>query len=111
MRGGHLPETLFDCATCGACCREAFDSVPVYDTDTQTLARQGHRIRVAPDGWRDLLRVPSPTGCGTRCGSLTGDGSAGAPFRCVMYEDRPSACSELEEGSENCRFARARVGL
>jgi Fe-S-cluster containining protein len=96
-----------DCAACGACCREAFDTSPVEDTDVRTLRNLPHLVRVSADGWRDLRRVPSPTGCGTRCAALTG----GPPYRCSVYEDRPAACSELEPGSEACRFARARVGL
>jgi Fe-S-cluster containining protein len=106
----------FDCATCGACCREAFDSVPVLAEDTRMAERQPALVQRHADGWRDILRVPSPAssatlGCGTRCAALQGDGSAQAPFRCVVYEDRPTACSELEVGSESCRFARSRVGL
>jgi Fe-S-cluster containining protein len=73
--------------------------------------RQPALVQRHADGWRDILRVPSPTGCGTRCAALQGDGSAQAPFLCRVYEDRPSACSELEVGSESCRFARSRVGL
>ena len=106
---GAAPLTGSDCAACGACCREAFDSSPVEDTDTRTLANVPHLRRVHPDGWRDLRRVPSPTGCGTRCAALIGD--ATAPYRCTVYPDRPAACSELEPGSEACHFARRRVGI
>lgn len=101
---------LFDCATCGACCREAFDSVPVGPEDERMARNQPALVRTQPDGWREILRVPSPSGCGTRCAALVGDG-AQAPFRCTVYEDRPTACSELDVGSEGCLFARARVGL
>jgi Fe-S-cluster containining protein len=104
---GHVP----DCATCGACCREAFDTVPVEADDDHTVATRPDWVHTAPDGWREIRRVPSPTGCGTRCAALTGDGAAGTPFRCVIYADRPQACSGLEAGSEACRFARRRVGL
>lgn len=99
----------YDCATCGACCREAFDTTPVDDGDVATLAHAAAYVRRHEDGWRDLLRVPSPTGAGTRCAALTGDGST--PFRCTIYAHRPEACSGLERGGEACRFARARVGL
>lgn len=100
-----------DCAPCGACCREAFDSVPVDDEDVQTLRNRPSWIRIGDDGWRDLLRVPSPTGCGTRCAALSGDGGSATPFRCTIYADRPSACSGLDAGSDACLFARRRVGL
>ncbi len=66
-------------------------------------------MRVHEDGWRDLQRVPSPTGCGTRCAALIGDGAPGALFHCTIYQDRPAACSELEAGSEACLFARERL--
>ena len=108
-RGCAHHEPLLDCAPCGACCREAFDSVPVEDHDERTLSQRSEWVRVHEDGWRDLLRVPSPTGCGTRCAALVGDGAT--PYRCTIYLDRPTACSELDPGSETCLFARRRVGL
>lgn len=99
-----------DCADCGACCREAFDSVPVVDDDHRTRERQAAMVITHDDGWRDLRRVPSPTGHGTRCAALDGDGRT-VPFRCRIYADRPMACSGLEVGSSACLFARRRVGL
>ncbi|HHO49850.1 MAG TPA: YkgJ family cysteine cluster protein [Deltaproteobacteria bacterium] len=99
-----------DCAGCGACCREAFDSVPVEGDDHATLLHQAELVVTHDDGWRDLRRVPSPTGTGTRCVALAGDGTS-TPFCCRIYPDRPSACSELEVGSSACLFARRRVGL
>jgi hypothetical protein len=97
------------CEDCGACCREAFDAVPIEDGDV-TAEAHPELLRLSPDGWRHVARVPSPTGCGTRCAALRGDGTS-APFRCFIYEDRPTACRDLEPGSWNCRFARTRVGL
>ncbi len=108
MADGHPP---YDCATCGACCREAFDTVPVEVDDDRILALRPDWVHTAADGWREVRRVPSPTGCGTRCAALRGDGGGDTPFRCVIYADRPSACSGLDEGSEACVFARKRVGL
>jgi Fe-S-cluster containining protein len=100
-----------DCGTCGACCREAFDSVPVGPEDEATARAHPALVRVEADtGWRDLQRVPSPTGCGTRCTALVGDGAV-HPFRCRIYPHRPTACRELEPGSPNCHLARQRVGL
>ena len=100
-----------DCFTCGACCREAFDSVPVADDDEAMLAKHPHLVVSHDDGWRDLARVPSTMLCGTRCAALQGDGSPNLPFHCVVYAERPTACAELERGSESCLFARRRVGL
>lgn len=95
------------CEPCGACCREGFDSVPMGPDDEHTARAHPELIRTDGD-WRDLERIP--TACGTRCAALRGDGR-GAPFRCAIYDDRPSACSDLERGSWNCWFARSRVGL
>ena len=49
----HEPEP--DCAPCGACCREAFDSVPVDDDDERTLLNRPSWIRIAR---RRLARPP-----------------------------------------------------
>lgn len=62
-----------------------------------------------PDGFRSLKRVPGQGG-GTRCVALRNDGRS-APFRCVIYADRPTACRDLMPGEPNCLFARRRVGL
>lgn len=99
-------EAPVDCATCGACCREAFDSVPVDDDDTIRV-RHPELVVDHDDGWRDLQRVPTATG--SRCGALSGDGVA-RPFRCDVYAARPRACRDLAENSANCLFARRRVG-
>ena len=98
------------CDPCGACCREAFDSVPLASADDPTAERHPDFVQVADDGWRDLKRVPSPTGRGTRCAALRGDG-AQSPYRCVIYADRPSPCRDLMPNTPNCLFARRRVGL
>ncbi|TNE86176.1 MAG: hypothetical protein EP330_23105 [Deltaproteobacteria bacterium] len=98
-------EPLPDCLDCGACCREAFDSVPV---DPQAQARlPAEMVKVHSDGWVDMVRVPSPLGCGTRCAALRG----GPPYTCVVYAQRADTCRDLEAGSEACLEARRRVGL
>ncbi len=101
-------ETGVNCDPCGACCREAFDSVPVGPEDEATAIAHPDYIRQYDDTWRDLKRVPTPNG--TRCAALRGDGAT-SPYRCVIYAGRPSPCSELEVGSANCLYARRRVGL
>ena len=99
------------CDACGACCREAFDSVPVSESDEKRLDEPTKWIRVHSDGWRDLCRVSSPLGKGTRCAALLGNGKPGAPYRCQIYPARPTNCRELDIGSEACLTARRRVGL
>jgi hypothetical protein len=95
-RGCIHHEPVPDCFACGACCREAFDLVPVEAHDERML-------RNRPDWVVD----GGVRRCGSRCAALVGDG----PYRCVIYADRPSACSELDAGSDACLFARRRVGL
>ncbi len=112
QRACAFHEPRVECDPCGACCREAFDSVPVTEDDAVRLgAERAAWVRTHDDGWRDLVRVPSPLGCGTRCGALRGDGALAQPYRCVIYELRPTNCRELERGSEGCLTARRRVGL
>lgn len=94
-----------DCALCGACCREAFDVVAVPPGDPMG-SHQGLVVEHL-DGWRSMRRVPCEGG--TRCAALTG--GAGAPWRCSIYDDRPSTCRELEAGSEDCLLARRSLGL
>lgn len=98
-------ELVPDCLDCGACCREAFDSVPI---EAEARGRIPERyVRQHDDGWVDLQRVASPLGCGTRCAAL----SDGPPYTCAIYALRPSNCRELDAGGEACLEARRRVGL
>jgi hypothetical protein len=103
-------EPPVSCETCGACCREAFDAVQVEDGDP-TADHHPELVVGEPGGWREIRRVPSPTGCGTRCVALRGDGSPVQPFRCAIYAHRATACRELAPGSANCRLARVRTNL
>ncbi len=100
-------EAPFDCASCGACCREAFDAVPVESTDLDTLIALAADVISHSDGFRELRRVPCAGG--TRCSQLVG--GPNTPYRCRAYDVRPSACRDLERGSSNCLLARTRIGL
>lgn len=92
-----------DCATCGACCREGFDAAP---------AEGGSLPEELTYAWSEEFTIVRrlEQGRGTRCICLIGDGCNHA-FRCTQYAQRPTACRELEAGSENCMLARRRVGL
>jgi hypothetical protein len=99
-------EARFDedtCASCGACCREGFDRVDVRARD---LVRKNHPELIKVDGFGSHL--PRPSG---RCVALTGTGAACAPYRCRVYEDRPSACADFAMAGDACLTARRRVGL
>lgn len=95
------------CLDCGACCREAFDSVPVDADAHERLPPE--LVQVADDGWVDMVRVPSLTGCGTRCTALRGDGVV--PYTCIVYAIRPDTCRDVKVGSEGCLMARRRTKL
>jgi Fe-S-cluster containining protein len=102
---------LTSCDPCGACCREAFDSVPVTEHDLAQLEQPERWVRNHSDGWRDLQRSPSPSGHGSRCKALYGNGEINTPYRCRIYQQRPTNCRDLEMGSEACLTARRRVFL
>jgi hypothetical protein len=103
--------TIPSCDPCGACCREAFDSVPVSEEDLSLIEDPATWVHAHDDGWRDVYRSPSPCGVGTHCKALSGDGSATSPFRCQIYAQRPTNCRDLAIGSEGCLMARRRVRL
>ena len=92
------------CEDCGACCREAFDSVPVEGDHEPVLTAHPELVRTHDDGWRDLQRIPVPGG--TRCAALLGP-----PYACRIYADRPTNCRDLDIGGDACLFARRRVQL
>jgi hypothetical protein len=102
-------EPPVDCATCGACCREAYHSVtvsvrdPVVWKQPDLIARTGHRFEIRREG--------------ARCAALDDRrGAADRPpaarvFTCSIYEDRPQACRDFAAGGRHCLDARRRVGL
>jgi hypothetical protein len=123
-------EAAFDCLGCGACCREAYDTVEVNERDP---ARKLHLdLLVERSGGYDMKRN------GSRCACLNGgvplappepfiDGGSssaqqgrsvpplnmpgGAPFTCEIYETRPRTCRDFTIFSDHCLSARRTVGL
>ncbi|MFI5306443.1 MAG: YkgJ family cysteine cluster protein [Polyangiales bacterium] len=91
------------CGSCGACCREGFDLVPVRPRDA-IRKRHPELVRESRHG----AFLPRPEG---HCVALDGDGDAATPYRCRVYGNRPSACVEFEVGGDACLLARRRVGL
>ncbi|AKF07367.1 YkgJ family cysteine cluster protein [Sandaracinus amylolyticus] len=92
-----------DCQACGACCREAFDTLLLHGRER--VARRHPELVVVRD---DVLEIPRPGG---RCPALEGDGSERARYACRVYDDRPRTCRDFTVGSANCLLARRRVGL
>lgn len=123
-------ESSFDCLGCGACCREAYDTVEVSPRDP---VRKRHLDVLVPrTGGFDVkrsgprcaclrggidLQAPAPTISGGTASPHEGATLAprimpgGAPFTCDIYEDRPRTCRDFTIFSENCLTARRAVGL
>jgi len=96
-------EAPLDCQACGACCREAYQSVsvgvrdPVVWKHPELVVRHGPRF--------EILRS------GDRCAALTPSPAPGPGWSCRIYEDRPRTCRDFTAGTRNCLEARRRVGL
>ena len=94
---------LLQCKTCGACCREAFDSVEISRRDP---IHQSH-----PE-WVEMLPTHHKIKrSGDRCIALNGGSRPDDPYQCTIYEDRPKNCRDFTLGSSNCLEARRRVGI
>jgi hypothetical protein len=102
-------EPPVDCATCGACCREAYHSVtvsvrdPVVWKQPDLVERHGHRFEIRRDGERCAALADRRNDASRRAGDRI--------FTCAIYEDRPQACRDFAAGGRHCLDARRRVGL
>jgi hypothetical protein len=92
-------ESALDCRTCGACCREAYDTVEI--SRREAIVRAHPELVDRTNGRLRVLRA------GDRCAALEGHD----PYTCRVYEDRPRSCRDFTLGSDNCLDARRRVGL
>ena len=99
----YEPAAELDCQTCGACCREAYDSVEVSARDP--VNKTHPELVVVHESHRKLRRM------GNRCIALTGGDAPTEPFACTIYPHRPRTCREFTRGSEHCLDARRKVGL
>ena len=89
-----------DCLECGACCREAYDTVEVSRRDP---FRKSHpHLLVELNGRLNIKRN------GPNCINL---GCGDRKWACQVYEHRPRTCREFERGGVNCVDARRRLGL
>lgn len=123
-------EAPFGCLSCGACCREAYDTVEVAPEDPvlklhlpllverlggYDMGRRGSRC-ICLQGGNDL-EAPQPAIFGGSAASDEGQRVAplalpgSEPFTCAIYETRPTTCREFTLGSEHCLSARRTVGL
>lgn len=92
-------EPDLDCLACGACCREAYDTVELSPREPIAAARPD--LIVEANGRLQLARAD------TRCAAL----AAAPPYRCDAYDLRPSTCRDFERRGPHCLTARRRVGL
>lgn len=110
----HEPE--FDCIACGACCREAYDTVEVGPRDP---AKKRHLHLMTPrQGGYDMARQDGRCICLSGGQPVQHNGHHGilsvpseAPFLCSIYEERPKTCRDFTRGSQHCLEARRKVGL
>jgi len=93
-----------DCLSCGACCREAYDSVEVQRGEP---VRSTHPELVLYDGKRCKLKRTAQN----RCAALAGGGTPLEAYACTIYAERPRTCHEFEMGGAHCLAARQKVGL
>ena len=116
-------ETNVDCLTCGACCREAYDTVEVQESD---LVRKKHLpLLEERTGGYDMKRRDGRCICLRGGQALTPPRGpsitervtpplwipSGEPFTCASYGERPQTCHDFTLGSEHCLSARQEVGL
>lgn len=122
----HFEPTL-DCLACGACCREAYDSVDVSARDAALLPqslllkrgaryelpRPEHRCSALSGGTRLPLHRPAIPGPGGEAEQVSPPFYLPSedPFSCAIYDARPKTCRDFEKGSAHCLSARRRVGL
>ena len=97
------PVEEVSCESCGACCREAFDTVELRRGEMTVLRhphwvlRQGDRLKLARSGGS--------------CIALRSDGAPEPLYRCSIYDERPETCRGFTLRSEACLEARQRVGI
>lgn len=92
--------TGLDCVACGACCREAYDTVEVSRRDP--FRNQYPDLLTTINGRLNIRRK------GPHCINLQNDSGC---WTCAVYADRPKTCRDFERGGINCIDARRRLGL
>ncbi|HYE34269.1 YkgJ family cysteine cluster protein [Methylocaldum sp.] len=97
------PADELGCLTCGACCREAYDSVEI--SKREPVIKRHPALVVVHETYSKLRRD------GGRCAALSGGHTPTETYACTIYDDRPRTCREFTRGSGNCLDARRRVGL
>ena len=92
------------CVQCGACCSTY--RVSFYWAEAQELGLPDASVQKLTPHLACMAGTNSPQ---PRCHALSGE--VGSLVTCSLYEQRPSACRELQPGEDKCNRARARHGL
>lgn len=96
-----------DCRGCGICCFSSKpDYVRVTGADWSRLGEAAERLAHFI-GHRAYMRMREGH-CAALDAHLMPDG--GTQFSCVVYEQRPQICRDLERGSAQCDGERGRKG-
>ncbi|HRE92332.1 MAG TPA: YkgJ family cysteine cluster protein [Myxococcota bacterium] len=93
------------CAACGACCHKAFHLVTVDEGEPIVLRHPELLTPSGPERLGAAFHIDRPDGF---CRALV---TSAPPYRCRIYQDRPTSCRDFGAGSANCLEARRRVGL
>lgn len=102
-------ELVFDCLTCGVCCRQA--------SDGRILVPEEDLVRWRRGGRDDLADALVEGHFGERAFPATPEGACvhlgvpGQPHACAIYPIRGTTCREFEAGSWQCREFRREAGL
>lgn len=113
-----MPDAVYDCQTCGACCAAApamTGYVRLHDIDLERLRRTDLPILRQEDQWSDWTEEVYRLGtkvdaAGQRvCAGFAGE--VGGVCSCSVYEQRPQACRYLEPGTFACREARRQAKI
>lgn len=100
-----MKEEIYDCEHCGACCR----CFPIFASEADaarepTIRNEGRRLEqhlATGDKAYQLHPLPFLKSCAF----LKED------QLCRIYATRPDVCRRFEAGSDQCKEARARVGV
>lgn len=111
-----LPQLVYECDGCGACCRHHYIEVPFYEamreprlTEGKLIDKCGCATSQIGQGASYVLNTPGPSGMVDGkdfgpCRFLEGD-------KCGIYATRPNVCAEYPPGGHSCQTRRRRAGL